>query len=318
MPSFKDNVKFLNSFIVRAPQANKNKIQTIADLYEQKKIVNFKTALKTTMLLASTNKSVIKSGKADKEFEKVFNKYDLAVPMPGRIQRQMQEKKQELERKTNEAERKRKRAERRELRAQRERERKHRNELIEDQIQQLHTELLGSNSKDYFIDVILHKNTEEEKYEKAAYKQAKATGTKYYKGLIQVYAGQKHMEFKSESAGSAKKGYETAVDNTMMLRELQYIKRTYNTYHDFLEYCEGKLITVSKKYLGREPTERELNVFFALKNVYLGYVIEPVIAEYVSGILIKKLMTLDLDDVEPHEPETKRARETSKVSMKFS
>jgi glycine betaine/choline ABC-type transport system substrate-binding protein len=46
MPSFKDNVKFLNSFIVRAPEANKNKIQTIADLYEQKKIVNFKTALK--------------------------------------------------------------------------------------------------------------------------------------------------------------------------------------------------------------------------------------------------------------------------------
>ena len=98
MPSFKDNVKFLNSFIVRAPEANKNKIQTIADLYEQKKIVNFKTALNTTMLLASTNKSVIKSGKADKEFDKVFNKYDLAVPMTGRIQRQMQEKKQELQR----------------------------------------------------------------------------------------------------------------------------------------------------------------------------------------------------------------------------
>jgi len=44
------------------------------------------------MLLASTNKSVIKSGKADKEFDKVFNKYDLAVPMTGRIQRQIQEK----------------------------------------------------------------------------------------------------------------------------------------------------------------------------------------------------------------------------------
>ena len=73
MPSFKDNVKFLNSFIVRAPEANKNKIQTIADLYVQRKIINFKTALNTTMLLASTHKSVIKSGKAGKEFEKVFN-----------------------------------------------------------------------------------------------------------------------------------------------------------------------------------------------------------------------------------------------------
>ena len=177
MPSFKDNVKFLNSFIVRAPEANKNKIQTIADLYEQKKIVNFKTALNTTMLLASTHKSVIKSGKADKEFEKVFNKYDLAVPMTGRIQRQIKAKRP-----------------------------RHPNEVTEDEIQKLHNELLGSNSKNYFIDVILYKNTEEKDDEKTAKSQAKETGTKYYKGLIQVYAGQKHMEFKSESAGSAKKG----------------------------------------------------------------------------------------------------------------
>ena len=125
--------------------------------------------------------------------------------------------------------------------------------------------------------------------EKTAKSQATETGTKYYKGLIQVYAGQKHMEFKSENFGEVKDEYKTVVDRTVHLRDLQHIKRTYNTYYDFLEYCEGKLITGNKKYLGREPTERELNDLYALKNVYLGYVIEPVIAEYVSGILIKNI-----------------------------
>ena len=69
------------------------------------------------------------------------------------------------------------------------------------------------------------------------------------------------MEFKSESAGSAKKGYETAVDNTMMLRELQHIKRTYNTYYDFLEYCEGKLITVSKNTSEENQQNANLMIF---------------------------------------------------------
>ena len=39
-------------------------------LYEDKKIVNFKTALNATLLLASTNKNTIKSGRALKEYEK--------------------------------------------------------------------------------------------------------------------------------------------------------------------------------------------------------------------------------------------------------
>ena len=123
------------------------------------------------------------------------------------------------------------------------------------------------NSKYYFIDVILYKNTEEADDEKTAKSQAKTTGTKYYKWLLQVYAGQKHMEFKSENLGKVKDEYNTVVDRTIMLRELQHIKRTYNTYYDCLEYCEAKLITCSKKYLGRNPTDRESNAFYAVKNI---------------------------------------------------
>jgi hypothetical protein len=54
------------------------------------------------------------------------------------------------------------------------------------------------------------------------------------------------MEFKSENAGRPKEEYKTEFDRTMILRDLQHIKRTYNTYYDFLKYCEGKLITVSR------------------------------------------------------------------------
>ena len=69
---------------------------------------------------------------------------------------------------------------------------KHANQVIEDQTQ----ELLSSNSKGYFIDIIVHKNTEETDDEKTAQSQAKATGTRYYKGLLHDYAGQTHMESK--------------------------------------------------------------------------------------------------------------------------
>ena len=93
------------------------------------------------MLSASTHKSVIKSGKADKEFQKVFDKYDLAVPMTGRIQRQIQEKKKELERHKIKEE------------LTKKKNKKHPQHV---EIQRLHKELLGSNSKSYLVDIILY------------------------------------------------------------------------------------------------------------------------------------------------------------------
>ena len=54
-------------------------------MYEDKKIVNFKTALNATKLLASTNKNTIKSGKADKAYNTIIEKYGEAQPMTGRL-----------------------------------------------------------------------------------------------------------------------------------------------------------------------------------------------------------------------------------------
>jgi len=62
--TFKSNITELRSYLKKAPDANKAKINTVIKLYEDKKIVKFKTALNATLLLASTSKNTIKSGRA--------------------------------------------------------------------------------------------------------------------------------------------------------------------------------------------------------------------------------------------------------------
>jgi len=83
--TFKSNITELRSYLKKAPDANKAKINTVIKLYEDKKIVNFKTALNATLLLASTNKNTIKSGRALKEYETVIDKYSNALPITGRV-----------------------------------------------------------------------------------------------------------------------------------------------------------------------------------------------------------------------------------------
>ena len=68
--TFKSNVKELKSHVAKSPIENRPKIDQIIELYENKQIVNFKTASNAVMLLASKNKNTIKSRRADKEYEK--------------------------------------------------------------------------------------------------------------------------------------------------------------------------------------------------------------------------------------------------------
>ena len=63
--TFKSNVSELKSYVSRAPEANISKIRDVIKLYEDKKIVNFRTALNATILVSSTNKNTIKSGRAE-------------------------------------------------------------------------------------------------------------------------------------------------------------------------------------------------------------------------------------------------------------
>jgi len=83
--TFKSNISDLRSYIFNAPEANKKRIKKLIALYEEKKIVNIKTALNAVQLLASTNKNTIKSGKAIKVYESLVEKYADARPMTGRL-----------------------------------------------------------------------------------------------------------------------------------------------------------------------------------------------------------------------------------------
>ena len=83
--TFKQSIVALKGYLLLAPNSNKDKIRTVIKLYEDKKIVNFKTALNTITWLASQNKNVIKSGKADRAYDKVVGKYRDAPSMVGRL-----------------------------------------------------------------------------------------------------------------------------------------------------------------------------------------------------------------------------------------
>ena len=85
--SFKNNLSELRSYIKQAPDDNKSKIKDVIKLYEEKKIPNIKTALNATKLLASKHKSTIKSGKAEREYNSIMNKYGFNLPMTGRLSR---------------------------------------------------------------------------------------------------------------------------------------------------------------------------------------------------------------------------------------
>ena len=74
--TFKSNILQLNTIAKQAADANRDKIQDIIDLYQDKKIPNSRTALNVAALLASKNRNVIKSGKLEREYYNVMEKYD--------------------------------------------------------------------------------------------------------------------------------------------------------------------------------------------------------------------------------------------------
>ena len=88
MPTFKQNLSELNSYVMKAPEENKTKIKKIIELYDNKQIPNVKTAINTVKLLATTNKNIIKSGKPEREYLRTINKYQYEEPITGRLSRE--------------------------------------------------------------------------------------------------------------------------------------------------------------------------------------------------------------------------------------
>ena len=56
---FQSNIIDLKSYLRKAPESNKARINEVIKLYEDKKIKNIKTALTTVASLASTKKQLI-------------------------------------------------------------------------------------------------------------------------------------------------------------------------------------------------------------------------------------------------------------------
>jgi hypothetical protein len=88
--TFKQNITELKSYVKAAPEANRSKIEDVIKLYEEKRIPNIKTALNATIQLASKNKNTIKSGRPEREYQKIMTKYIEAEPMTGRLTRELE------------------------------------------------------------------------------------------------------------------------------------------------------------------------------------------------------------------------------------
>ena len=74
----KENIHELKSYVSGAPAANRTKINHIIKLYEDRRIPTFNYALSKTLLLASGNEHTIKSGRAEKEYDKIVAKFGKA------------------------------------------------------------------------------------------------------------------------------------------------------------------------------------------------------------------------------------------------
>ena len=83
--TFKQNLQTLRGYKRTAPSDNIEKINKVIELYEAQKIRNFRTALNTIELLATRHKAILRSGKQEKEYNKLVEKYQEAPSMVGRL-----------------------------------------------------------------------------------------------------------------------------------------------------------------------------------------------------------------------------------------
>ena len=65
------------SYMNKAPQDNKESVQHVIDMYQDKKIPNITSELNVAELIASTKKNVINSGRPIREYDKLASKYEV-------------------------------------------------------------------------------------------------------------------------------------------------------------------------------------------------------------------------------------------------
>ena len=181
--------------------ANRTKINHIMKLYEHRRIATFNNALSKTLLLASGNKHTIKSGRADKEYQKIIAKSGRPpaeeAPAPKALSKNTKDdsknkkplsKAPPVEVKTTYSKDELKTILKTESRKVRGAGKK----LAEAK------EWLEAETKDYTVRVVLYtsaENTSKEE-EKKEEEIAKKKKTKYFKGLRQAFSGEILLTFK--------------------------------------------------------------------------------------------------------------------------
>ena len=281
--TFKRNISELKSYISQAPEANKSKIKKVIELYENKKIVNFRTALNTTLALASSNKNTSK--RAEKEYNQLVAKYDQATPMTGRLKRQAEENKKQSE----------------------ETKRKNFKEYLLDVL------LYVKNPE--HEDEIKVNDSAEVRHGK---KMAKAYGVRYYGALKQIYAGQVNVN--TAEMFSDRLHYDENHGGNLSFWSI--IKK-HGSINSFLNKYRGRLLTIydkAKLTLITEDDKRDFEdmSWILMTDPDLKKSYESWGENYICGILIKHINNIDLGDVQSYNHRTAPQRDTTKISRRFN
>ena len=201
----KENIHELKSYVSGAPAANRTKINHIIKLYEDRRIPTFNYALSKTLLLASGNENTIKSGRAEKEYDKIVAKFGKApaevaqqqesVESPSRKKREPLSKAPPVEVKKTYSKDELKAILKTESRKVRGAGKK----LAEAKA------WLEAETKDYSVRVVLYTSAENtsKEAEKKEEEIAKKKKTKYFKGLRQVFSGDILLTFKHPMVANA-------------------------------------------------------------------------------------------------------------------
>ena len=199
----KENIQELKSYVSGAPEANRTKINHIIKLYEDRRIPTFNNALSKTLLLASGNEHTTKSGRADKEYQKIVAKFGKApaeeAPAPKALSKKTKDDSKnkkplskappvDLKKLLKEGGKASKAAKRaiEKYNAEREAETKH-----------------------YTVRVVLYTSAENtsKEAEKKEEEIAKKKNTKYFKGLRQVFSGEILLTFKHPMVATTEQSF---------------------------------------------------------------------------------------------------------------
>ena len=187
-----ENIRELKSYVGGAPEANRSKINHIIRLYEDRRIATFNNALSKTLLLASGNEHTVKSGRAEKEYQKIVAKFGKA-PVEEEAPRPPPSSNKKTSSNIKKASSSAPPKDLKKILKEGARTSKQAKKLLDKVKAEREAEI-----KEYSVRVVLYTSAENtsKAEEKKEEELAKKKRTKYFKGLRQVFSGEILLTFK--------------------------------------------------------------------------------------------------------------------------